>query len=74
MMGMLSQLNLDAQQQAKAQAIFAAARQKMMATGDRSAFRDAFGQLEGILRPDQRAKLAQLRAQMRQGGGAQGPQ
>ena len=69
MMAMLSQLGLDAGQKAKAQAIFAAARQKMMQSGDRSAFRDAFGQLDAILRPDQKAKLAALRAQMRQDGG-----
>ena len=81
---MLAQLDLDPDQQLKAQAIFTAARGQVItaansAGGDpdarRNAFRQAnakaFDQLAPILRPDQKAKLDQLRAQMaqRQGGG-----
>ncbi len=84
MQAMLGQLNLDAQQQLKAQALFTAARGEAMSNaagaGDdpdaqrqarRAAYDKAFGQLDAILRPDQKAKLAQLRAQMAQqrGGG-----
>jgi hypothetical protein len=85
---MLAPLNLDAQQQLKAQAIFTKARGDAMTAaanaGDdpdaqrnarRQAMEQAFSQLEPILRPDQKAKLAQVRAQMAQhrgGGGGQG--
>ncbi len=76
---MLAQLNLDADQQLKAQALFTQARGEVMtaaaSAGDdpdarRKAFRQANGkaldELNKILRPDQQAKLAQLRAQMAQ--------
>jgi multidrug efflux system membrane fusion protein len=84
---LLAPLNLDAQQQLKAQAIFTKARGDAMTAaanaGDdpdaqrnarRQAMDQAFSQLEPILRPDQKAKLAQVRAQMAQhrGGGNQG--
>ncbi len=82
---MLAQLNLDADQQLKAQALFTQARGEVIAAassaGDdpdarRKAFHDAYGkafdQLNAILRPDQKAKLAQLRAQMAQHQGGQG--
>jgi multidrug efflux system membrane fusion protein len=84
---MLAPLNLDAQQQLKAQAIFTKARGDAMtataSAGDdpdaqrnarRQAMEQAFSQLEPLLRPDQKAKLAQVRAQMAQhrGGGNQG--
>ena len=87
---MLAPLNLDAQQQLKAQALFTAARGEAMTSmansGDdpaarhqamHAAYDKAFGQLDAILRPDQKARLAQIRAQMaadrakRQGGGDQ---
>jgi len=87
MQALLSQLNLDAAQQAKAQALFEKARGDAMAAaanaGDdpdaqrnarRQAMAQAFAGLEPILRPDQKAKLAQLRAQMAQGGGQGGYQ
>jgi multidrug efflux system membrane fusion protein len=84
---MLAPLNLDAQQQLKAEAIFTKARGDAMAAaanaGDdpdaqrnarRQAMEQAFSQLAPLLRPDQKAKLAQVRAQMAQhrGGGSQG--
>ncbi len=74
MQALISALDLDAGQQAKATAIFAAARAKAeAANGDpdarRAAMREAFGKLEGILRPDQKEKLTQMRARM---GGGQG--
>jgi multidrug efflux system membrane fusion protein len=84
---LLAPLNLDAQQQLKAQAIFTKARGDAMTAaanaGDdpdaqrnarRQAMEQAFSQLEPILRPDQKAKLAEVRAQMAQhrGGGNQG--
>jgi multidrug efflux system membrane fusion protein len=83
---MLAPLNLDAQQQLKADAIFTKARGDAMTAaanaGDdpdaqrnarRQAMEQAFSQLEPILRPDQKAKLAQVRAQMAQHrGGGQG--
>jgi membrane fusion protein, multidrug efflux system len=87
MQALLAQLDLDAQQQLKAQAIFTAARGEAMSQAASSgedpnarrqamhqAYGKAFDQLAAILRPDQKAKLAQLRAQMqqRQGGGDQG--
>ncbi len=64
MQAMLEALNLDPAQQEKAKAIFAAAGQQAQSTGDfRAAFQGAFAQLDGILRPDQKAKLAQMRAE-----------
>ncbi len=87
MQAMTSQLNLDAQQQLKGQALFGAARGEAMSNaagaGDdpdaqrsarKAAYDKAFDQLNAILRPDQKAKLAQLRAQMAQhrGQGGQG--
>jgi membrane fusion protein, multidrug efflux system len=67
-------LGLDAGQQAKAQAIFAEARQKAEASDDpdarQAARREAMAKLDAILRPDQKAKLQALRAQRgAQGGG-----
>jgi Spy/CpxP family protein refolding chaperone len=83
----LAPLNLDAQQQLKAQAIFTKARGDAMSAvasaGDdpdaqrnarHQAMEQAFSQLEPILRPDQKAKLAQVRAQMAQHHGAGGGQ
>jgi len=76
MAGLIAQLNLDPDQQAKQQAIFAAARAKAQASGDPDAYRgamhDAMTQFEAILRPDQKAKLAELRAHL--GGPGGGPQ
>ena len=84
MQAMLADLNLDAQQQAKADVIFGEARQKAMASmGDgadpdarRNAFRaamgEAMGKLAPILRPDQKAKLAEIRARMAEGRGQGG--
>lgn len=67
-----SQLGLDPAQQAKAQAIFAAARQKAEASDDpdarHAAMREAMGQLDAILRPDQKAKLEAIRAARAAGG------
>ncbi len=69
------QLGLDAGQQAKAQAIFAAARAKAEGSGDpdarRTAMREAMGQLDAILTPAQKARLQAIRA-AREGGGAGG--
>ena len=89
MQAMMSQLQLDPAQQLKAQAIFTAARGEAMgdaaSAGDdpdarrqamRQAYAKAFDQLAPILRPDQKAKLDQIRAQMAahrgQGGGGSG--
>ena len=86
---LMAQLQLDPAQQLKAQAIFTAARGEAMTNaanaGDdpdahrqamRQAYAKAFDQLAPILRPDQKAKLDQIRAQMAarrgQGGGGQG--
>jgi multidrug efflux system membrane fusion protein len=64
MQAMIQALNLDPAQQEKAKAIFAAAGQQAQSTGDfRAAFQGAFAQLDAILRPDQKAKLAQMRAE-----------
>ncbi len=75
--GLLTQLDLDREQQRKAQALFTAARGEAMThiadAGDdpdarhkamSQAYDKAFSQLDPLLRPDQKAKLAQLRAQM----------
>jgi multidrug efflux system membrane fusion protein len=70
-------LGLDADQQAKAREIFAAARAKAQASGDpdayRTAMKEANTQLEAILRPEQKAKFVEMRAHMGgpPGGGAQ---
>ncbi len=70
------QLGLDADQQAKAKAIFDAARAKAEGSSDpdarHTAMREAMGQFAAILRPDQKAKLEALRAQREAGGGGQG--
>ena len=61
---MVSALNLDAAQQAQAKTIFDEARQQASSSGDpRAAFQGAFAKLEAILRPDQKATFAALRAQ-----------
>ena len=69
------QLDLDAGQQAKAKAIFDAARAKAEGSSDpdarHTAMREAMGQLEAILRPDQKAKLEAARAARENGGGGQ---
>ena len=80
---MLGPLNLDAAQQTKVSAIAAANQPKIMAafqSGDMQAGRAAAQamnqQIEAVLRPDQKAKFEELRAQRRaqmQGGGG-GPQ
>ncbi len=61
---MMQALNLDPAQQQQAQAIFAAAGQQAQASGDmRAAMMGAFAKFETILRPDQKAKFQQLRAE-----------
>jgi len=66
-------LGLDAAQRAQAEHIFAAARAQAQGSSDpnarRAAMQEAFGKLNAILRPDQKAKLAALRAQGRGGNG-----
>ena len=81
MQAMLEALNLDPAQQERAKTIFAAAGQQAQSTGDfRAAFQGAFAQLDAILRPDQKAKLAQIRAEeaarraQRDAGGGQSDQ
>ena len=81
MQAMMSQLNLDPVQRQKIETITAALRPRMQAafqSGDMAAAmaaRQQMGaQIEAVLRPDQKAKYQQLRAQMRgrfqqQGGG-----
>lgn len=71
----VEQLGLDAGQKAKADAIFAEARQKAAAatgSGDRAAMRkvmeESFAKLDPILTPEQKTKLAALRAQAGSGG------
>ena len=79
----VEQLDLDAKQKAAWTPIEAELRQKTMAAfaaagGDRKAIREgmrktmdeAFGKLEPLLRPDQKTKLAALRATMAQGRGS----
>lgn len=60
-------LDLDPAQKAQADAIFAAARAKAGTASDpdarRAAMREAMTKLDAILRPDQKAKLAALRAE-----------
>ena len=79
---MMQQLNLDPAQQQQAQAIFTAAGQQAQASGDmRGAMQGAFAKFATILRPDQKAKFEQLRAeaaarraQREAGGGGQSDQ
>jgi HlyD family secretion protein len=78
-MRLIQQLDLDAGQQAKAKAIFDQARQNVAAAGYsdpqarraamRTAMQAALAKLEPILKPDQKAKLVALRAQMAAQGG-----
>jgi multidrug efflux system membrane fusion protein len=69
-------LGLDAAQKAQADQIFAAARAQAQGSTDpdarRAAMQQALGKLSAILRPDQKAKLAALRAQARSGGNGGG--
>jgi multidrug efflux system membrane fusion protein len=69
-------LGLDATQQTKAAAIFAEAREKAAGASDpdarHAAMAGAMAKLEGILRPDQKAKLDAMRAQRAAEGGGGG--
>ncbi len=72
MQRMLTQLDLSDDQKAKADAIFADMRTKIAAAGDdrgarRKATEEAYGKLDGVLKPDQKLRLQVLR--VRQGGG-----
>ena len=74
---MLEQLDLSADQKARAEAIFADMRARMQSAGaDREARRkllqESFGKLDAILNPAQKQKLQVLRAQSG-AGGARGP-
>jgi multidrug efflux system membrane fusion protein len=73
-MALLGQLDLTPDQKAKVKTIFAAARDKAESSDDpdarRTAMRGAMTQVEAILTPEQRAKLAQLRAAQQADGGA----
>jgi membrane fusion protein, multidrug efflux system len=64
---MIEALNLDPAQKAQAEAIFAQARAQAQGSSDpdarRAAMREAMTKLDAILRPDQKAKLAAMRAQ-----------
>ncbi len=78
----VEQLDLDAGQQKKAEAIFAQARSKAQAaaSGDpqarrqatRAAMQEALAKLEPILKPAQKEKLVALRARMASAGGGRG--
>ncbi|MCC7267974.1 MAG: efflux RND transporter periplasmic adaptor subunit [Caulobacteraceae bacterium] len=79
----IEQLGLDADQRKKAEAIFAEAREKArgsIGSGDRQAMREAmrksmqesYTKLEAILTPEQKTKLAAIRAQSQAGGGRSG--
>ena len=82
MQAMLAELNLDPAQQAKAEAILSEAREKAQSSlpedADpdtrravmRKAMGEALGKLAPVLRPDQKAKLADIRAKMAAGGGS----
>jgi multidrug efflux system membrane fusion protein len=74
---MLGQLGLSADQHAKADQFIAAAREKAAGSDDpdarRAAMREAMTQIEAILTPDQKDKLAQLRAQHAAAGGSGSP-
>lgn len=83
MMGrIIEQLELDAGQQKKAEAIFAEARAKAQAaaSGDpqarrqamRASMQEAMTKLEPILKPAQKEKLVALRARMASAGGGRG--
>jgi Spy/CpxP family protein refolding chaperone len=82
MQAMFGPLNLDPAQQAKVSAIAEANQPKVMAayqSGDMAAARAARQamdqQIDAVLRPDQKAKMDEIRAQMRarmQGGGSGG--
>ena len=74
MQAMLAQLNLTPDQQSKITAIEAATKQKMQAAGDdpdarHAAMHDSMQQIAAVLTADQKAKLAQLRAQAHAAGG-----
>lgn len=77
---LLKQLNLTPDQQSKADAILAQARQQVQGSDDpdarRAAMKAAMQQVQALLTPAQKAKLQQLRAAMQhqQGGGDQGGQ
>jgi multidrug efflux system membrane fusion protein len=82
--GMLAELNLDPAQQQKADILFAEAREQAMAQlGDnadpdarraamKKAYGAAFGKLSMILRPEQKARLIEIRARTAMPGGGQG--
>jgi Spy/CpxP family protein refolding chaperone len=85
MQALFGPLNLDAGQQAKVTAIFEANQPKVIAayqSGDIAAARAARQamdqQIDAVLRPDQKVKMDEIRAQMRArmqgGGGGGGPQ
>jgi hypothetical protein len=81
---MLAELNLDPAQQQKADILFAEAREQAMAQlGDnadpdarraamKKAYGAAFGKLSTILRPEQKARLIEIRARTAMPGGGQG--
>jgi len=72
----IGQLGLSPSQQAQAQQIFSQARSQAQASSDpdarRAAMRQAIDKLNAILTPEQKAKLAALRAQGRGGGNGGG--
>ena len=77
MQAMIQALDLTPAQKAKADPILTDMKQKVAAAGDdpdarRAATRDGMSQLADILTPEQKAKLAQLRAAARSGGGSGG--
>lgn len=74
MQAMIQALNLTPDQKAKADPILAEMKQKIAAAGDdpdarRAATRDGMSQISEILTPEQKTKLAQLRAAARAAGG-----
>ena len=79
---LLRQLDLNADQLKKAEAIMASARTKAQAEagGDRTKLRtamqkanqEAFAKIEPLLKPEQKAKFAQVRATLAQGRGGRG--
>jgi len=84
MQALLAELKLDPAQQAKADAILSDAREKAQANLSedadpdtrravmRKAMGEALGRLAPVLRADQKAKLAEIRAKMAAGGGQRG--
>ncbi|MBP7704313.1 MAG: efflux RND transporter periplasmic adaptor subunit [Caulobacter sp.] len=70
------QLDLDAGQKTKVDAILAEARAKAQGAGDRQARRkameEAFAKIEPLLKPEQKQKLIAIRARMQAGGRGQG--